>query len=82
MSILQVNSWKDLLIHLGIILVIGCLLLLGFFYWYLPMSTNHGETITVPDVQGVALADLDDFLESRDLQFEVTTDSGFSNIPI
>ena len=79
MSILQVNSWKDLLIHLGIILVIGCLLLLGFFYWYLPMSTNHGETITVPDVQGVALADLDDFLESRDLQFEVTTDSGFSN---
>lgn len=78
MSIFKVNTWKDLLIHIGIIIVVGCLLLFGFFYWYLPVSTNHGETITVPDVQGVALNDLDDFLESRDLQYQVTEDSGFS----
>ncbi len=78
MTILKVNTWKDLLIHLGLISILAILLLLVFFYWYLPMSTNHGETITVPDVRGVAFEDLDDFLESRDLRFEVTEDSGFT----
>lgn len=78
MSFLKLNTWKDLLIHLGVILAVGIILILGFFYMYLPISTNHGETITVPDAKGVALADLDEFLESRDLRYEVTADSGFS----
>ena len=60
MSILKINTWKDALIHTGVIIAIGCVLLFGFFNVYLPYSTNHGETITVPDVQGVALEDLDD----------------------
>ena len=78
MSILKINTWKDALIHTGIIIAIGCVLLFGFFNVYLPYSTNHGETITVPDVQGVALEDLDEFLEVRALRYEVTPDSGFS----
>lgn len=78
MSFLKVNTWKDLLIHIGIIAAIACILLLGFFYMYLPISTNHGETITVPDAKGKALADLEEFLGSRELRFEVTADSGFS----
>lgn len=78
MSILKINTWKDALIHIGIIIAFGCVLLFGFFNVYLPYSTNHGETITVPDVQGVALEDLDEFLEVRALRYEVTPDSGFS----
>ena len=78
MSILKINTWKDALIHTGVIIAIGCVLLFGFFNVYLPYSTNHGETITVPDVQGVALEDLDEFLEVRALRYEVTPDSGFS----
>ena len=78
MSILKINTWKDALIHLAIIIALGCALLFGFFYVYLPYTTNHGETITVPDVQGVALEDLDEFLKVRALRYEVTPDSGFS----
>lgn len=57
---------------------IGILLVLFFFYIYMPLSTNHGETLTVPDVRGVAFEDLDRFLGERKLRYEVTEDSGFS----
>jgi len=78
MSIFKINTWKDLLIHLAIILGLGTLMILFFFFIYLPVSTNHGETITVPDVRGVTLDELDEFLETRNLRYEVTEDSGFS----
>ncbi len=78
MAFLKINSWKDLLIHLVIVGGIATILVTGFFYIYLPASTNHGETITVPNVEGVLLADLDEFLNARDLRYEVTADSGFS----
>ena len=57
---------------------IGVLLILFFFYVYLPTTTNHGESITVPDLEGVNVEDLDRFLLERDLRFEVLEDSGFS----
>ena len=79
MSLLKVNTWKGLVVHIALMIAIGCVLLFGFFYLYLPMSTNHGETITVPDVKGIALKDLDSFLGDRDLRYEVTVDSGFSS---
>lgn len=78
MSLFKINSWKDLLLHLLVIAMVGVLLIAFFFYVYLPVSTNHGETITVPDVTGVTLDELDEFLEERNLRFEVTRDSGFS----
>ena len=78
MKLLQATSWLDLIKHLCFILVIGIILVLFFFYVYLPVSTNHGETLTVPDVRGVVIDDLDEFLNERNLRFEVTADSGFS----
>lgn len=78
MTIFKINSWKDILIHLAIIIAVGIVLVLIFFFQYLPSTTNHGETITVPDVRGVVLSNLDDFLNARSLRYEVTTDSGFS----
>lgn len=78
MQLFKVDTWKDFLIHLGIIAVTGIALVLLFFYVYLPFDTNHGETITVPDVQGMALKELDDFLGERNLRYEVTEDSSFS----
>ena len=78
MKLFQATSWLDLIKHLCFILVIGIILVLFFFYVYLPVSTNHGETLTVPDVRGVVIDDLDEFLNERNLRFEVTQDSGFS----
>lgn len=77
-SLFKVNSWKGALIHLAIIVAVGIVLVLIFFFQYLPSVTNHGETITVPDVRGVKLSDLGDFLDARQLKYEVTKDSGFS----
>ena len=78
MKLFRATSWLDLIKHLCFILVIGIILVLFFFYVYLPVSTNHGETLTVPDVRGVVIDDLDEFLNERNLRFEVTQDSGFS----
>ncbi|GAB3340028.1 hypothetical protein GCM10027429_27100 [Marivirga atlantica] len=75
---LKANSLKDLLIHLGIIIGIGAVLVLGFFYIYLPVKTNHGESITVPDLYGVQFEELDEYLTDRDLRYEITPDSGYS----
>ncbi|MGM0581045.1 MAG: PASTA domain-containing protein [Bacteroidota bacterium] len=75
---LKANSLKDVLIHLGIIIGLGIIIILTFFYIYLPLSTHHGESITVPQLEGVHLDELDEFLLERDLRFEVTADSGFS----
>jgi eukaryotic-like serine/threonine-protein kinase len=72
------SSLKDVLIHLGIVTAVGILAILVFFFIYLPTTTNHGETITVPDVVGISYDDLDEFLTKRNLRYEVTADSGFS----
>jgi len=63
--------------HVLIISIIILLLILFFFYIYLPVTTNHGETVTVPDLEGIALEDLDKFLLKRDLRYEVS-DSSYS----
>jgi len=53
------------------------ILILFFFYLYLPSITNHGETITVPDLEGMPMEELDDFLVKRKLRYEVS-DSSYS----
>lgn len=78
MSFKNPNSVKDLFIHLGIVVGIGIAILLIVFYAWLPSTTNHGETITVPDIQGLPLEELDGFLKSRNLRYEVTPDSSYS----
>ncbi len=60
-------------------LVIAFGLILVFFYNFLPSYTNHGETITVPDLQGLAFSELEDYLSDRDLRFEIEPDSGYSS---
>ena len=60
-------------------LVIAFGLILVFFYNFLPSYTNHGETITVPDLKGMSYSELDDFLSDRDLRFEIEADSGYSS---
>ena len=69
---------KKIGIHLGIMLIIGLMLMLLFFYYFLPSYTNHGETITVPDLLGLSYDELDDYLSQRELRFEVDQDSGYT----
>ena len=53
-------------------------MILAFFYIYLPTTTNHGESLTVPDLVGISVTDLDQVLLERNLRFEIS-DSVYSN---
>ncbi|SNS86571.1 PASTA domain, binds beta-lactams [Ekhidna lutea] len=78
MSFRKPTSVKDFLIHLGVLIGSGILIVIVVFYIWLPITTNHGETITVPDIQGMTVSELDDFLSKRNLRYEATADSSYS----
>ena len=71
MSFFSANTPLDLVKHLAIIGLATAVLVLGFFYVYLPITTNHGETIVVPKITGMNLAQLEDYLDERSLSYFV-----------
>ncbi|AHJ98452.1 PASTA domain-containing protein [Hymenobacter swuensis] len=71
MSFFRSDTPADLLKHVLIIVVATAALVFGFFYVYLPITTNHGETIVVPKVTGMNQADLENYLDERDLAYFV-----------
>lgn len=77
MSFFKSDTWFDVFKHLALIGVLGTGLVLSFFYVYLPLTTHHGETIVVPKVTGMNLADLEDYLDQRKLAYFVD-DSSYS----
>lgn len=70
-KILKEKSWKTLAIHISLMVLVFAGVVVMFFYLYLPSATLHGETITVPNLKGMALSDMDDFLKKRNLNYEV-----------
>lgn len=78
MSFRKPTSIKDFLIHLGVLIGGSLLIVVIVFYVWLPITTNHGETITVPNIQGMTVDELDEFLSKRNLRFEATADSSYS----
>jgi beta-lactam-binding protein with PASTA domain len=64
-----------LLLAAAILITIASL----YFFIYLPNSTNHGETITVPDIEGMHVSQLDGFL--KDLRYEVSDSSYSADYP-
>ena len=65
----------------NLVLIFGIIFLIFFFTFkiYFPISTNHGESISVPNLIGMEIDELDDFLEDRDLRYEILDDSSFSS---
>jgi beta-lactam-binding protein with PASTA domain len=74
---LRSGTLAALLANFGIAIAILLLFGICYFYIYLPGSTNHGESITVPDLTGMRYEDLDDFLGQHELRFELD-DSTYS----
>lgn len=67
---------KTFVTQLGMIVV----LLFGIFFFtyrWLNAYTNHGETITVPDLRGMKLEQLNAFLESKHLQVKVSDSTSY-----
>ncbi len=65
------KSFVRLLIHIGIVVLVLAIMLIGFFYIYLPITTKHGESITVPNLEGMKYSDAQEFLKKRNLRLEV-----------
>ena len=67
--------FKNLMIMIGGISSI----IFFIFYIYFPFITNHGDTITVPNLIGMELNEIDEFLSDRDLRYEILDDSSYSS---
>lgn len=65
----KAKSFLGVIMHLLIMGVIVAALILGFFYFYLPSTTNHGESISVPKITGLQLADAEAVLEEQSLRY-------------
>lgn len=76
MKLFKADSFKDVLIHLAIIVSIFVALILLFFYAYLPSVTKHGEYITVPKLEGLTIEQSKKLLEDKGLRYEIS-DSTF-----
>lgn len=72
---LKARSIKDVFVHLLIMLVIFVAAVLFFFYGYLPWTTNHGETITVPKLTGKTISEIESDLTARNLRYQVNDSS-------
>jgi eukaryotic-like serine/threonine-protein kinase len=72
MAKISTDTKQDLLIHIGIIICTFLVLFLGFFFVYLPWSTNHGQSIQVPKIQGLSISKAEDLLDDNDLRIEVS----------
>ncbi len=76
MDFLRFLTTKLFLRHLGLAAAIAILLLIGTLGW-LRIYTHHGQSITVPNLAGLTVEEVEDVTSSRRLRFEVV-DSVFS----
>ncbi len=77
----QENTLGSALANIIIVFSILLLLSVSYFYIYLPNSTNHGETVTVPDLKGMKIEELDSFLAQHKLQYELNDSAYSSDFP-
>lgn len=75
------NTLGGLLLHIGLAATMLILLCVLYFYAYLPHVTNHGESITVPSVEGLPIIKVEAFLKSHDLRYEVNDSSYSADYP-
>jgi eukaryotic-like serine/threonine-protein kinase len=72
------NTLAGVILHFVLAVATFVLLAIFYFYVYLPNSTNHGETITVPNIEGKTIDQLERELSNRNLRYEIN-DSSYSD---
>ncbi len=70
------NTPYAFLLHIAVAVGLGFGLVWVLFNQYLPSLTNHGETITVPLLREMPLAEVEKLLATKNLRYEVI-DSSF-----
>ena len=74
----MIRAYPTIFLHLLGSILVSCGLLWAFFYVYLPQITHHKEVVEIPNLQGIHMTDLTDFLTKRDLFFSVSADSDYT----
>jgi beta-lactam-binding protein with PASTA domain len=69
-SLLKGNDAKGFFFHLLLIFLFVLTIILLFFWVYLPATTNHGDTVYLPDLRGKSLEQAGE--ELRDLKLKYT----------
>ena len=59
------NEIKYILKNLLKMILVTSSIIIFIFYIYFPFKTNHGDTITVPNLIGMELKDIDEFLSDK-----------------
>lgn len=65
------NTLGTVLANLALAFFILILIGIGYFYIYLPNTTCHDCSITVPDLTGMKYEELEEFLTQHELRYEV-----------
>jgi len=72
MSVLiRSNSISQVFVHIGIVVLTFAIILLIIFYNYLPFVTKHNETITVPNLVGVSVENIESKLQEAGFELIV-----------
>lgn len=74
----KTDTLGGLLLNFVLACIVLMVLAIVYFFAYLPNTTNHGQTITVPSIEGMKIDALKDFLVKKNLRFEVN-DSAYSS---
>ncbi len=77
MDFLRFLKSKTFFRHFGLAMALLVIILLGTLIW-LRIYTHHGQTITVPDLTGLTVEEVQDVTSSRNLRYEII-DSVFSS---
>ncbi|MHA7877519.1 MAG: PASTA domain-containing protein [Bacteroidota bacterium] len=78
MKINKTTLLKFIVLHLGLMVLVLNGILLLFFKFLLPALTHHGQFITVPNLKGITLEEVDAYLTQRNLRFEVTQEFAYA----
>ncbi|MBK5280342.1 MAG: PASTA domain-containing protein [Bacteroidia bacterium] len=76
-SLFRDNTLLSILSALAIVFSILLIIAISYFYIYLPNYTNHGESVIVPELNGIKIEELDSFLVNHKLRYELN-DSAYS----
>jgi beta-lactam-binding protein with PASTA domain len=57
--------------------VLTVIMVLGLTYKWLASYTRHGSTITVPDVRGLRLEEVEHFLQNKSLRYKVSDSTAY-----
>lgn len=69
-------SKRKILIHLIVSITVMIIIVFTLVSW-LGSYTNHGETVTVPNIKGMKYAELKEYLENKNLDVKISDSSMF-----